>query len=128
LATNSSNLPTTAEIGIAWENRGGECHVLVSGRIDIDSSPELRSRLFELLQPRQCEELTLDLYRVDYIDTSGLAVLVEVLKAARLQGKRLRLSRLGERPRYLLESTRMLHLFEESPAGPSASASEEATE
>jgi anti-anti-sigma factor len=57
--------------------------------------------------------MTVDFDEVDYIDTSGLAVLVEVLKAAREQGKTFHLSRLRERPRYLLEATRVLHLFDE---------------
>jgi anti-anti-sigma regulatory factor len=47
------------------------------------------------------------------MDTSGLAVLVEILKAARESSKRFQLSGLRERPRYLLEATRVLHLFEE---------------
>ncbi len=55
----------------------------------------------------------MDFREVDYIDTSGLALLVEILKAARTQGKALHVSGLRERPRYLLEATRLLHLFHE---------------
>jgi hypothetical protein len=39
--------------------------------------------------------------------------LVETLKAARTQGKIFRLSGLRKRPRYLLGTTRILHLFDE---------------
>ena len=50
---------------------------------------------------------------------------VEVLKAARAQGKLLQLSRLQERPRYILEATRLLHLFVEvNPEIPEASRSQ----
>jgi anti-sigma B factor antagonist len=87
--------------------------VSLSGRITIDTSPDLRARLFQLLQSSSCQALTVDFCEVYYVDTSGLAVLVEVLKAVRSQGKTFRLSGLRERPRYLLESTRLLHLFEE---------------
>ena len=73
------------------------------------------------LQSRLCRSLTVDLYNVDYIDTSGLAVLVEILKAARDQGKTFYLSRLRERPRYLFETSHLLHLFED--ANPQASVS-----
>jgi len=52
------------------------------------------------------------------VDTSGLAVLVETLKAARTVGKAFHLSGLRERPRYLLEATRLLHLFQEVPENP----------
>jgi hypothetical protein len=38
---------------------------------------------------------------------------VELLKASRQSAKRLQLWRLQEGPRYLLEATRLIHLFEE---------------
>jgi anti-anti-sigma factor len=56
-----------------------------------------------------------DFFEVVYVDTSGLALLVEILKAARTQGKTFQVSGLRERPRYLLEATRLLHLFNEVP-------------
>jgi anti-anti-sigma regulatory factor len=40
-------------------------------------------------------------------------VLLEVLRAARRLNKTFHLSGLRERPRYLLEATRLLHLFDE---------------
>ena len=103
------------------EHQRDQCHVSLSGRITIDSSPDLRSRLLHHLQSPRCQSLTVDLYNVDYIDTSGLAILVEILKAARDQGKTFYLSRLRERPRYLFETSRLLHLFEE--ANPQTNAS-----
>ena len=104
------------------EDQGDHCHVSLSGRITIDSSPDIRSRLLQRLQSRQCQGLTVDLYNVDYIDTSGLAILVEMLKAARDQGKTFHLSRLRERPRYLFETSRLLHLFEDGNPQASVSA------
>ena len=95
------------------ENRGAESRVSLSGRITIDSSPGLRALLLERLESPGCQTLTVDFCEVTYIDTSGLAILVEVLRAARIQGKAFRLSGLRERPRYLLETTRLLHLFTE---------------
>ena len=60
----------------------------------------------------------MDFYDVIYIDTSGLAMLVEVLKFARTRGKGFSLSGLRDRPRYLLEATRLLHLFHEVDRNP----------
>ena len=65
------------------------------------------------LEEPSCQILTVDFRDVPYVDTSGLAMLVEVLKAARAQGKAFHLSGLQERPRYLLEATRLLHLFQD---------------
>jgi anti-anti-sigma factor len=104
----------------ASEESGDKCLVTLSGRITVDSSPDLRVFLMQRLEPDGCRRMVVDFNDVAYVDTSGLAVLVEVLKAARTQGKSLTLSRLRERPRYLLESSRLLHLFDE-PAADSAS-------
>jgi anti-sigma B factor antagonist len=102
-----------ADIRAVCERRGPECQVALSGRITIDSSPDLHVLLIQHLQSADCHTLTVDFYEVAYVDTSGLAMLVEILKAARTQGKTFHLSGLRERPRYLLEATRLLHLFDE---------------
>jgi anti-sigma B factor antagonist len=97
------------------ESHGEESFAKLAGSITIDSSPELRRVLFRILKASDCRRLTLDFSTVVYIDTSGLAVLIEVLRSARQLGKRLQLSGLRERPRYLLESTGLLRLFDEAP-------------
>jgi anti-sigma B factor antagonist len=100
---------------IASEQRGQEGLAKLNGSVSIDSSPELRRVLLRMLKAPDSLRLTLDFSEVDYIDTSGLAVLIEALRFARQLGKRLQLSGLRERPRYLLESTGLLRLFEEPP-------------
>ena len=102
-----------ADIRAVCDQRGAECRVSLSGRITIDSSPDLRELLLGQLESSSCQILTVDFHEVAYVDTSGLALLVEILKAARTQGKAFHLSGLQERPRYLLEATRLLHLFDE---------------
>lgn len=94
------------------QDRGTECEVRLSGQITIDSSPNLRVLLLQRIESPSCELLTLDLGDIAYLDTSGIAVFIEILKAARSQGKNFRLTGLRERPRYLLETTRLLHLFD----------------
>jgi anti-sigma B factor antagonist len=104
---------TTADFGFVCEQRGTECEVLLSGRITIDSSPALRDLLLQRVQSPGCRSLTADFGQVDYVDTSGVATLVEVLKSARASGKAFRLTHLKDRPHYLLEATRLLHLFDQ---------------
>ena len=100
---------------IASEQHGEENVTTLAGSITIDSSPELRRVLLRTLQGPGSRHLTLDFSEVVYIDTSGLAVLIEVLRSTRQLGKTLQLSGLRERPRYLFESTGLLRLFEEAP-------------
>jgi anti-sigma B factor antagonist len=115
LVKSTDNLSIGAEAGIVCEQHGADCQVLLSGRLTIDSSPGLREILLQQLQDPSCQSMTADFYEVEYVDTSGLAILVEILKTARIQRKTFHLSRLRERPRYLLEATRLLHLFDAGP-------------
>ena len=97
---------------IQCSQQGSQCRVSLSGRITIDSAPDLRVLLLRRLEDPKCQGLTVDFYDVVYIDASGLAILLEALKASRAQQKTFHLSRLRERPRYLMETTRLLHLFD----------------
>ena len=69
--------------------------------------------LLKRLDDPNCQCLLVDFQEVTYIDTSGLAIMVETLRAARARTKKFQLSGLRERQRYLLEATRLLHLFDE---------------
>ena len=84
----------------------------LDGRLPIDSSPLLRDRLLSLLHREPLEKLTLDLSGVPYMDVSGVATLLEALKIARARKTGLELTGLHDRPRYLLEVTGLLSLFE----------------
>jgi len=61
--------------------------LVLGGRIDVDTAPELRRRLRKLLGG-DAPRLVLDLSGVDYMDTGGLATLIEAqLTADEQQGK-----------------------------------------
>ena len=99
----------------------GRTRLTVKGWVTIDSSPALRDQLLTILRPKSPPALTIDLTAVPYIDCSGLATLVEGLKLARASQTTLRLS-LHERPRYLMEVTGLLALFEAQPDANSGNA------
>lgn len=61
------------------ERNGTEATLLAQGEIDLASSPELRRELHSLLDDG-VNRITLDLDAVSFIDSSGLGVLVGVLK------------------------------------------------
>jgi anti-sigma B factor antagonist len=103
------------EVQARCEDLGSECRIWLTGRITIDSSPCVRRLLLERLESALCMSLVLDLSEVSYVDTSGVVIFVESLRAARGQGKAFGLTGLQERPRYLLEATRLLRLFDEAP-------------
>src|SRR5215470_16129169 len=92
----------------------GGAVLTVNGRVTIDSSPVLRDRLLAILRQESLPTLTIDLTAVPYIDSSGIATLIEALKFFRAVKTKLRL-RLHERPLYLLQVTGLLSLFDALP-------------
>ena len=103
--------PPRSNLSVKTDRQGDQVRVSVSGQITIDSAADLRAMLLEWLNDPACRILHVDLFGVAYVDTSGLAVLVEMLRAARALGKRLELGGVQDRPLFLLEATRLLPLF-----------------
>jgi anti-anti-sigma factor len=101
-----------AGLRLEREHPGATHEVWLSGRIDIESASDMGKLLQDKLQLPACRTLTVNSEGVVYIDVAGIATLLEVLKAARLLGKQFVLKGLRERPRYLFEVTRLLHLFD----------------
>ena len=95
----------------------GRVVVSLGGRLTIDSSPELRNQLLAVLYGETLENLIIDLSDVPYVDLSGVATLLETLRIARSRKTGLQLKGLHDRPRYLLEVTGLLSLFETSGIG-----------
>lgn len=85
--------------------------VAIQGRITIESSNEMRRTLASALRNKPAN-LSVDLSGVPYIDTSGLATLLEAERIARKQGTRLILSGLQEQPRYLFDITHLDQFFD----------------
>ena len=97
---------------VVCEQHGAMHEVWLCGRIDIESAPDLGKLLLNRLGLPACRTLIVNSEGVIYIDVAGIATLLEALKAARLRGKQLVLKGLQEKPRYLFEVTRLLHLFD----------------
>jgi len=88
----------------------GTTIVDVEGQIDLGSSPALRKTLLESLQGT--ERVAVNLIAVKYIDSSGIATLLEVLKEARQSKKRLVLFGLTAAVLQVLQLTRLTTVFE----------------
>jgi anti-anti-sigma factor len=87
--------------------------VRLNGRIDVDSSPDVRNCLLAILSDEQLlHAVTVDLGCVMSIEASGIATLVEALKVARQRQIRLHLQGLHGSVLRLFEVTGLLPLFE----------------
>ncbi len=84
----------------------------ISGDIDLASSPELRKALLRELRELKMPRVVLNLGAVRYMDSSGVASLVEGLKASRDVGSRLILFGLNRSIREVLQLSKLLKIFE----------------
>jgi anti-sigma B factor antagonist len=84
----------------------------VSGDIDLSTSPELRKALLRELRELRMPRVVLNLKAVRYMDSSGVASLVEGLKASRDVGARLILFGLNTTVREVLQLSKLLKVFE----------------
>lgn len=85
--------------------------IKLSGRLDINTSPDLRKAALTLCTRRRCRNLKIDFAEVSFIDTSGLATLLEILVAAKDQRMQVTLSGLDGKVRYLLEVNGLTEFF-----------------
>ncbi len=84
----------------------------ISGDIDLANSPAMRKVLLGEIKDKRTPKVLLNLINVRYIDSSGIASLVEGLKAARDNGARLILYGLSLSVREVLELSRLQKIFE----------------
>jgi anti-sigma B factor antagonist len=93
--------------------------VLITGDIDLESSPKLR----EFLKPKSAKKepvLLLDFSGVNYIDSSGLATLIEYFQSVQSFKGKLALASLSPRVKNVFEIVRLEQIFSIHPDVPSA--------
>ncbi len=84
----------------------------ILGDIDLSSSPELRKALLRELRENRTPRVVMNLKGVRYLDSSGVASLVEGLKVSRDIGARLILFGLSPAAREVLQLSKLLKIFE----------------
>jgi anti-anti-sigma factor len=105
-----AELKTTSALVPAARQEGKTVVAAVAGEIDLNNSPELRQTLMDLIGRAEPAKLVLNLERVPYMDSSAIAVLVELLRKLGKGGKVV-LSGLQPRVKGLLEIARLNSIF-----------------
>ena len=102
---------------MAVDRSGADAIVRLKGRVDVDSSPDVRDRLRAiLLSDPLPRSVSVDLAGVTSIEASGIATLIETLKVAKHRDIRFHLQGRGSVLR-LFESAGLLALFDKSSGG-----------
>jgi len=94
----------------ATREQTGSTIIDVTGDIDMRTSPGFRKTLLESL--KNTPRLVVNMREVRYVDSSGIASLVEVFKEARNRNKRLVLFGLNATVHDVLQLTRLAKIFE----------------
>ena len=84
----------------------------IAGDIDLAHSSEVRRMVLIEFREKRTPRVILNLLEVNYIDSSGVASLVEGLKASRDVGSRLILFGLSPIAHEVLQLSRLLTIFE----------------
>jgi anti-sigma B factor antagonist len=82
----------------------------LEGEIDLHRSPQLKQELSAIID-RQPGCILVDLSRVSYMDSSGLAVFVEALQRLSGSGGKFGLFGLGQSVRHIFEIARLDQVF-----------------
>jgi anti-sigma B factor antagonist len=84
----------------------------VVGDITLHNTPEVRKVLLDLLREKRASRVVMNLSAVKYIDSAGVASLVEGLKVSRELKSGFALFGLSRTAREVLELTRLIKVFD----------------
>ena len=91
------------------EEKGATLVATFAGDIDLETSPKVRKVLLDCVG--RSLSVLVDLGQVAYIDSSGVAALVESLQTARKRGGRFALSGISDGARRVLQLARLDRVF-----------------
>jgi anti-sigma B factor antagonist len=107
------------DLDIEFSQDGDACIVALKGEVDVYTAPALRERLIEASESGSLT-VVVDMTGVDFIDSSGLGVLVSALKRVRENGGQMRIVTSKEPILKIFRITGLDRVFELSPTLPEA--------
>jgi len=96
---------------IKEEKSNGVCICSLEGEVNINTSPELR-KAFDGIIAGSEKKVLIDFTGVSYIDSSGLATLIEMFQRLKKSGGNLRFSNMNQKVKNIFEITKLYKLFE----------------
>lgn len=96
------------------KNVGDAVVLVVDGEINFNSSPDFRKAFLKVLEAKSTK-VVVNLANVAYVDSSGLATLVEAHQKVKSSGGKLKLTNLSAKVKSLFEITKLEKLFDIQP-------------
>ncbi|MCK4938836.1 MAG: STAS domain-containing protein [Rhodospirillaceae bacterium] len=94
---------------IVISEKDGVNVLALEGEVDLQTSPKLRDELLECISNKK--PLVVEMSGVGYIDSSGVASLVEAFQTARSKNLEFSLAALGDAPMRVLKLARLDGVF-----------------
>ncbi|WP_246287820.1 STAS domain-containing protein [Desulfolutivibrio sulfoxidireducens] len=93
-----------------WSESPRTNTVRICGEIDFTVSPVVRDKLVAFIEQTR-GDVFLDLGELDYVDSSGLAALIEGRKILKAKGRKITITAVSRQVRKLFELTQIGDLF-----------------
>jgi anti-sigma B factor antagonist len=118
-SANAAGLPDIPDgLQISIHSDNARVVMYLQGLLTMASSPGLRDHLLAVLRrPSPPESIAVDVAEVSYMDTSGIATLIEALKIARIGGIAMHVQGLQGDLLHLFQATGIGSLFDEPGSG-----------
>ncbi|MBI5248591.1 MAG: MlaE family lipid ABC transporter permease subunit [Desulfomonile tiedjei] len=97
---------------IVEEKAFDQVYVILAGRVSMDNAERVRSELIDVVKSESLRDVVVDLKNLSYLDSSGVAILLELSRMSRELGNTLRLTNIPLRIQSFLELMEFQH-----PAG-----------
>jgi len=106
--------PRVVSVDLAFETSQGisDARISVTGRLAIESSPRLRALLLKAIRNGTYAVLVIDLSGLSYLDTSGVATLLDAASVASAKGMCLRVVGLSGEPKMLAQVAEIDRIFD----------------
>ncbi len=90
-----------------------DAHIIdVDGEVDLYSSPAMRKQIFETIKQHRPKVIVIELTQVSYMDSSGIATLVEGLQLSKEYKTRFKLVGLSQHVLEVFQLARLERVFE----------------
>ena len=96
---------------ISVKDEGPAAIIRVQGDIDLYSSPKVRQTILECVKKAEAQKILIDMTGVAYIDSSGVASLIEGLQLSKQKNKAFIIFGLTQRARAVIELARLDKIF-----------------
>ncbi|TAL37091.1 MAG: anti-sigma factor antagonist [Spirochaetes bacterium] len=98
-------------MNIEIKDQDGQVNVVVNGDIEMMTIKEFKEKLLNIGQTVD-KDIELDLSNVEYIDSSGIGVLVSLLKLQKKKGKTLKIRKMSSKVMNVLKLSSLSDMFE----------------